>query len=243
MTTLHIDPTLSVAELARGVRGAARVFEQLGIDYCCRGRQPLRTVVAELSLGLDDVLAALRAEAHEGAAPPEFRDAAALISHIVQRHHKYTRDALARLQPLAAKVLRVHGDSHPELERVAELLALLSADLLPHMLREERVLFPYIASLAHGKSEPPPFGSAANPIRVMHTEHEHVGALLEALAVATNHYCPPPGACGSFGALYAGAKELQADIHQHVHLENHLLFPMALELERQSGARRAEADA
>ena len=226
-----IDPTLSVAELTQGRKGAARVFEQLGIDYCCRGQQSLNTAVSALSLSLDDVLTALRTAEDGGDAPVAFRDAPELIGYIVQRHHKYAREALARLSVLAEKVLRVHGKLHPELARVAQLVGAISEDLTPHMFKEERVLFPYIASLAHGKATKPPFGKLENPIGAMESEHEQLATLLRELEEVTGGYAPPAGACGSYRAFYAGLQELQADLHQHVHLENHLLFPLALKLE------------
>ncbi len=229
-----IDPALSVAELAHSVKGAARVFEQFGIDYCCRGREPLRSAANALRLPLDDVLAALRASADQGPAPQQFDDAPSLIAHIVQHHHKPTREALQRLSVLGEKVLRVHGDKHPELGRVLELIGLISADLMPHMFKEERVLFPYIAGLAHGKRLPTPFGKIEDPVLVMEVEHEQLAVLLRELEQVTSGYVPPSGACGSYGALYAGLKELQADLHQHVHLENHLLFPMGVALERKA---------
>jgi regulator of cell morphogenesis and NO signaling len=169
---------------------------------------------------------------------PDSCHPALLAAHIVSRHHVYTRGELARLLPLAEKVLRAHGARRPELARVRELLTELEHDLLPHMVKEEQVLFPYISRLAAGDHARPPFGSIDNPLRVMRTEHERVGDLLRELALISDGYRPPAEACASYGALYAGLKELQEDLHQHIHLENNVLFPAARELEQRVLAAR-----
>jgi regulator of cell morphogenesis and NO signaling len=228
-----IDVRRTVAEITQSVPGAARAFERLGIDYCCRGKVPLETACEQANLPLQKVLMALDEAVHSRALQDAPREPRQLIHYILERHHVFTRNELERLAPLADKVRRVHGDSHPELTEVKALLQALADDLVPHMLKEERVLFPYIERLADGDSTTPPFGTIENPLRMMDAEHESVGALLVHLERVTNHYTPPAGACGSYNALYAGLKELQADIHEHVHLENHLLFPRALELEQE----------
>lgn len=228
---MTIDVTRTVADLAGSLRGAAKTFEQLGIDYCCRGKQSLADAAREASLPLEELRAKLEQADDEAAAVAVPQDLPSLIRYIEDKHHVFTREELARLLPLAAKVARVHAGRHPELERVCELVDALAIDLLPHMLKEERVLFPYVRRLASGEDVRAPFGSAENPIRVMHIEHEQVGALLEELDAITHHYSAPADGCGSYRALYAGLAALQFDIHQHVHLENHVLFPAALKLE------------
>lgn len=229
MTT--IDANCRVAELVQRVPGAARTFEQLGIDYCCRGKRTLREAVDEAKLELPAVSAMLEHNALEGPPAPDASDLPALVQHLLDKHHAFTRRELARLLPLASKVEGVHGSRHPELTRIRELVEALSADLLPHMLKEERVLFPYVLSLSDGERTRPLFGTVANPIRVMQNEHDHVGEVLATLERVTERYTPPSDACGSYVALFAGLKALQADIHEHVHLENNALFPAALALE------------
>jgi regulator of cell morphogenesis and NO signaling len=227
-----IDPTQTVADITLRIPAAARAFERLGIDYCCRGKIPLSEACSALQLPLEEVLASLT-EAAEGRPASDIpsNDASALIDLILDRHHAFARQELTRLLPLAGKVLRVHGQRHPELQRVYELLSLLEADLLPHMLKEEQVLFPYIRQLPAGAVSRPPFVTVQNPIRMMHLEHEQVGEVLAELRGQTAGFTPPADACGSFRALYAGVQELVADTYQHVHLENNLLFPLAEELE------------
>jgi regulator of cell morphogenesis and NO signaling len=231
MSTREIDPTRSVGDLAQSLPGAARTFEQLGIDYCCRGKQSLSDAAARTSIPLQEVVSKLALAEEALPAIPEAANA--LCDYIVRYHHTFTREALHRLAPLGDKVLRVHGDAHPELRRARELLEALTSDLEPHMLREERVLFPYIAELALGRPCAPPFGTIEHPLRVMQHEHEHVGALLRELDALTGGYQLPTGACASYGAFYRGLKDLQIDLHQHIHLENNVLFPAALTLQQQ----------
>jgi regulator of cell morphogenesis and NO signaling len=235
--TSPVDPTRTVADLAASLTGAVPIFESLGIDFCCRGSQSLREAVAQTSLSLEAVLeqlgSAAASDLRAAAMPaPVPSQPALLAAHIASTHHVFTRGELQRLAPLAAKVLRVHGPTRPELARVSELLLALEQDLLPHMAKEEQVLFPYISRLAAGDHSRPAFGKIDNPLHVMHVEHERVGDLLRELERVTDGYRPPAQACSSYSALYAGLKGLQEDLHQHIHLENNVLFPGARTLEQ-----------
>jgi regulator of cell morphogenesis and NO signaling len=230
-----IDATRTVAEITQSIPGAARAFERLGIDYCCRGKEALERACASAQLPLEAVMRALEDAMHGRALHEAPREPRQLIRYIVDRHHTFTRDEIARLGSLADKVRRVHGHKHAELARVQAVFEELADDLMPHMIKEERVLFPYIERLADGDKTRPPFGSIVGPLGVMNMEHETVGALLRELEMVTNLYTPPPEACGSWRALYAGLKELQADIHEHVHLENHVLFPRGVAMEEELG--------
>jgi regulator of cell morphogenesis and NO signaling len=233
-----IDPSETVASIALRVPSAARTFERFGIDYCCKGRVPLSVACSERKLAVRDVLDDLADQLTRPSAPTVVEtEVAPLIEYIVERHHAYTREALARLAPLATKVLGAHGARHPELQEVAHTLRALADDLLPHMLREELVLFPYMEQLTRGDDTPPPFGTIGNPLRAMLREHEAVGALVEKLHALTSGYQAPRDACTSYRMLYAGLEHLSADIHMHVHLENNVLFPQAAQLEQRMRAR------
>jgi regulator of cell morphogenesis and NO signaling len=227
-----IDATRTVAEITQSVPGAARVFERLGIDYCCKGKEPLEKACEDAHVPLALALTTLEKNMHGRGPADAPKEPRQLLRHIVTRHHSFTRDELGRLSPLLDKVCRVHGARHPELAEIRSLFEALAEDLMPHMLKEEQVLFPYIERLADGDSTPARFGTVQNPIAMMNVEHEGVGALLAQLERVTDGYRPPEGACGSYRALYEGLKELQADIHEHVHLENHVLFPQAVALEQ-----------
>lgn len=162
-----------------------------------------------------------------------WRDAAptALIDHILATHHTFTRDELTRLAELCASVRALHQERHPELILVEQVIGRLAADLMPHMQKEEMILFPFIEALENGTQ--PPFGppSVAMPVSVMNVEHEKAEGLLAELRCVTSGYNLPEDACLSYRALYEGLQNFEADLEQHIHLETNVLFPKALELE------------
>jgi regulator of cell morphogenesis and NO signaling len=156
----------------------------------------------------------------------------ALIAHLLETHHRYTRDELARLETLIAAVRELHQERHPELILIDNLVANLRADLLPHMQKEEMILFPFIEALEEGRT--PPFGppSIDMPIRVMTLDHEKAEGLLAELRCVTSGYGVPEDGCVSYRALLEGLQNLEADLQQHIHLENNILFVKAMEMER-----------
>ncbi len=155
-----------------------------------------------------------------------------LIEHLLQHHHPYTRSALESLAPLLDKVLRVHGDAHPELAELAKLFRELRDDMDMHLMKEEHVLFPYIQGLENIANPPAaPFGTVANPIRMMTMEHLHDSLILHKMLEVTGSFTTPTGACGSYTSLYAGLHALVDDLLQHIQLENDILFPKAIETE------------
>jgi len=210
---------------------AARVLESFGLDYCCHGERDLASACAEVGVDVGTVVARL-ADADAGLAgdlawteldPPELAD------HIVSTHHAYLHEELPLLDALARKVAGVHGGRHPELADVADLVAELRADLEPHLMKEERVLFPAIHALARGQAEFA-FGSVANPVRMMMFEHDRCGELLTALRRTTGDYAVPADGCASYHSLFERLESLEFDTHLHIHKENHVLFPAALAL-------------
>jgi regulator of cell morphogenesis and NO signaling len=228
----HFDATQPVADIVRLRPGATAAFQRFGIDYCCGGRASLHAACEIAGAQLDEVLRALDDVPVATTSAPAFERLGELVDHLVATHHVFTRDAVARLVPLAARVARVHGAAHPELADVERHTVALADDLIPHLQKEELVLFPYARALeAPGAAPAAPFGSIVRPIACMRDEHEHVDALLRELRRVTSGYALPEGACGSYRALFAGLAELEADLHQHIHLENNVLFPAAAELE------------
>ena len=226
----------TVADIVLAKPAAARVFERHEIDYCCHGQRPLEQACSEAGVDLDAVQAELDALAVAPLTGPVADEVGALIGHIVSVHHTYLRRELPLLGELMVKVIAAHGTAHPEVHDMAATLEELSADLLPHLLKEERVLFPLAIELL-GAVEPTGLhgGSVTNPIRVMNSEHDRVGELLVTLRRQTGGYEPPEDACPTWRALYAGGAEMEADVHQHVHLENNLLFPKIIGLEMSLG--------
>ncbi len=217
-----------------------RVFEHFHMDYCCGGKRPLGEVCAEKCIAAEVVLAALAEAVHSEPAAEDFSHAtlAELIRHIVQTHHAYTRSELPRLQAMADRVASKHGPLHPEAALIQRNLAQLSGELIFHLNKEERILFPYIEGMVRSREEnaaPPAacFNSVENPIQAMIQEHEGAAALLEEMRTTTRGFMPWPGACPTTGGLYYGLNAFEADLHRHVHLENNLLFPRAIQLQQE----------
>lgn len=215
---------------------AAAVFERRGLDYCCQGRRSLAEACADAGIDAADVAAELASMGQAAVAVALPADVPGLIEHIVDTHHVYLREHLPRLRDLMDKVIAAHAAVHPEVRPVSALLAEITDDLMPHLLKEEQVLFPISLELARATG-PTAFhcGSVRNPISVMLMEHDRVGELLAALRHATEGYTPPADACPTWHALYAGLAELEADTHRHVHAENNVLFPMVVALESALG--------
>lgn len=230
MSTPELTSTL--ADLVIDRPELATTFDRLGLDYCCGGQRPLGDAVSEAGLELDTVIAALveTAPTEAGPVPTKIDE---LVDHLEATHHAYLTDALPRLVELGDKVAGVHGENHPELIGLAKLVHEIRADLEPHLLKEERVLFPMIRELAAATATPSfHCGSLNNPISVMLTEHDSVGELLAKIRAQADDFQVPADGCASYHALYAGLAELEADTHVHVHKENNLLFPAVVEAEQ-----------
>jgi regulator of cell morphogenesis and NO signaling len=233
--------TKTIREIALEAPASTRVFEEFKIDYCCGGRRSIEDACAasgidsaELIERIDAVLA--DRQTTEGIDQPEGMAPTELIAYIVGKHHIFTAQEIARLRPLMAKVAMRHGENHPELLELERVFAALSDSLVPHMRKEENILFPYIQELeAAAKAELPlpssHFGTVKNPIRMMMSEHDTDGDRLQKMRKITKDYVLPDDACPSFTALYAGLEDLERDLHRHIHLENNVLFPAAAELE------------
>jgi regulator of cell morphogenesis and NO signaling len=219
----------SLGDLVTANPAAARVLERHGLDYCCRGGQTLGDACA--SAGVDATTVTAEIDAVDVSDDTNWTsfDPPALVEHIVASHHRYLWEELPLLDALASKVERVHGQRHPELAEVRRRVAELRADLEPHLLKEEQVLFPAIAALAAGQTEFP-FGSVAKPIHMMVIEHERAGELLALLRAATNSYQVPADGCASYRSLYERLAALEVDTHVHIHKENNVLFPAALHM-------------
>ncbi len=224
--------TKSIGELALEVPHAIAVLEKWRIDYCCHGQRSVAEACKDAGVTAEELLREI------GTTPvtDDGRDWSsesliALQDYIIDTHHVFTRQAMETITVLADKVAMRHGPSHPEVNRVHEIVTALVNDLGPHMMKEEMVLFPYVAALERGEQPANCFGTVRNPVRMMMIEHDAVGGLLRDLREATNDYRLPDDACLSFRALYERLAELEQDLHKHIHLENNVHFPRAVELE------------
>lgn len=233
-----INSEMTVRDVALQVPESTRLFEKLKIDYCCGASQPLVEACASAGVDVDSVMEMLGKITNSQDAALDFQNASLpeLIEHILQTHHVFTKSEMDRLQSLTDKVLNAHGGNHPELIHLSELLLQLCADLKPHMFKEEQILFPYIVSMAQAADQNracpfAPFGTVNNPVRMMMREHDTAGQILRELRALTSDYTVPPDACISYRTLYEALENFERDLHQHIHLENNMLFPKALDLE------------
>lgn len=230
----------TVREIAIENPATIRVFETLGIDYCCGGKRSLSDACAHAKVPMDRVLELLaNAGKHSGPEDNAWDDArlSALTSHIVQTHHEFVRRETPRLEGLLTRVINRHGATHPEVRQIEELFLAIGQELSTHMLKEEQVLFPYIekmetAVLAGERRAPAFFGSVTGPIANMVADHDDAGALLARIRELSGDFTPPEGACPTYRGLYQGLLDFERDLHHHVHLENNILFPRAIEMER-----------
>lgn len=230
----------TVAEIAAGSLGAVRVFERFGIDYCCGGKRPLADVCQEKGIDAAAVETALQQEASSGNGHARDWSAAPLselIGHIVSQHHEYLRRELPAIGARLEKVYRVYNQRYGNaLPGLPETFDGLANELIDHLHKEEVILFPAIAAYEKaataGQPLPrSPFGTVANPIQMMESEHESAGQALARIREITEDFSVPDYACVTYRALMSGLRELEQDLHLHIHLENNILFPRTLEME------------
>lgn len=235
----------TIGELVSQDWRRAEIFKKYGIDYCCGGK---RTVAdACKTKGINPALVEADLEQLESSPSDTRHDYSRweldfLADYIVNNHHRYVTGAIPFIDELSKKVARVHGDNHPELWEIARHTQAVINELNRHMPKEEIILFPYIKEMVQAKKNitplsTPPFGTIVNPIRMMEEEHTSAGSALEAIAELSNRFTPPADACMSFSVLFAKLQEFQQDLHQHIHLENNILFPKAIRLEAELFSR------
>ena len=240
---MAIITTNTVRQIVNDHPDIIPVFQRFGIDFCCGGEKTLDEACANASVPAAMVLDNYEASKKLTLARAETRDwtgepLTSLIDHLNATHHVYVRNESARIERLLSKVPDKHGEKHPELFAVRDTFMALSAELAVHLMKEEQILFPYIVRLEESQIEgsmaPPSscFGTVQNPIRMMEFEHENAGETLRELRRLTNGYQPPDDACDGFRSLYSALAEFEKDLHMHIHKENNILHPRALEAER-----------
>ena len=233
--TTTFDVQMTVGQMVAERPSRARVFERRGIDFCCGGKKALTQACADRGVELDTVVNELiSADAGGEADQRNWNEATLteLADHIQATHHAYLRQELPRLSAMTTKVAQAHGDRHPEVWLVREVFDALRAEMEAHMFKEEQILFPAIRRLEANSGEPCfHCGSIQNPIRVMEQEHDGAGDALARMRKLTGDYTVPADACNTFRAMLSSLAELEADMHQHVHKENNVLFPRAIAAE------------
>ncbi|HOX36807.1 MAG TPA: iron-sulfur cluster repair di-iron protein [Candidatus Brocadiia bacterium] len=246
---IQIEEKETVGSIAVRSNRARKALEDLGIDYCCGGNISLAEaarkagikqyeLVDRLAVELAKSEAADAEEREWTVAPPED-----LIEYVLSAHHAYMKTVLPRIKSLLERVLRAHGPAHGDvLTPLDRIFRRLSAEITEHLYKEEEILFPLMrreAEAAHsGKARPfCPCGTVANPIRQMQFEHDNAGEALRRMRDITHGYALPPDACPSFKALYDELQAMEKDLHEHIHLENNILFPRAERLEETFSGR------
>ena len=237
-TTAKELVTKTLAELVTDNIRSAIIFEEFGLDFCCRGNRTLNEACAEKNIEVEKVLDQLNNLSAGSNGHNQMNDWSLdfLVDYIMNNHHQY----VMRMNPIislhADKVASVHGKNHPETIRIADLFLAVREELENHMMKEERILFPQIKQMVlnqneNGKFFPAPFGTIQNPIRMMEYEHTNAGDALYQIRELSNNYSHPEDACNTFKALYSELKEFEEDLHKHIHLENNILFPKSIQLE------------
>jgi regulator of cell morphogenesis and NO signaling len=231
------DRTATIAQIVLQHPVAARVFQKHKLDYCCRGNVTVPEASSTHGLDPEALFAELEAALPSGAGPqeddPRTLSTAALIARIVDRHHGYLRKALPYLDPLVAKVARVHGEKNPKLAELKTSYEALAAALYPHLDQEEEVLFPALVSRTPDRE------LIRKELAAMNEDHLAVGTLLELIHGLSDDFSTPEYGCTSYRVLMTELEALEADILKHVHTENHVLMPRFVLSLAKDGAERA----
>lgn len=227
----------TLAQIVTGNHRTALVFEKYRLDFCCKGKRSLEQACAEQNISVDELLKELEGVTggNDRSFPMDKLTLSQLADHIVDTHHVYVKRELPQLYAYAERVAFKHGDRHPELIPIFDSVVALREEMTMHMHKEEVILFPRIKELE--KSAGQDRGQVAvdtgylqAPINMMEEEHDHAGALMSRIRELSSNYTPPHDACTTYRLLFAALQAFEADLHQHVHLENHILFPKAIAL-------------
>ncbi|OAD90215.1 iron-sulfur cluster repair di-iron protein [Aequorivita soesokkakensis] len=229
----------TVADMVTENIKAAHIFKKHGIDFCCGGGISIKKACEKAKI--DPVILEaelLSLDAIEDRAK-DFNSWKLdfLTDHIINVHHGYVEESSPMLLQYSKRVNHVHGHHYTELGEIEALVTQVVQELAAHMKKEELILFPFIKKLVKAEREGSDipaihFGTVENPIKMMEAEHEEAGEIMRRIAELSNNYTPPQGACNTYRAFYAKLEEFEQDLHQHVHLENNILFPKALNLEK-----------
>ncbi|MGF7231837.1 iron-sulfur cluster repair di-iron protein [Arachidicoccus sp.] len=220
----------------------SNVFIKYGIDFCCQGNRSVADACKAENLNTNEVIDALKQQLENPSAgatadyeswPLDF-----LAQHIVQKHHKYVTEKIPVIKGLLEKIVQVHGAKHPELKQIATLFDISAGEFTMHMKKEELMLFPFIRKMVitketNGELPVAHFGTVENPVRMMMQDHDGEGERFREIAALSNNYMPPADACNTYTTTYKSLKEFEEDLHLHIHLENNILFPKAIALEKE----------
>lgn len=237
---MKIQENNIIGELVAQDYRAASVFKKYGIDFCCQGNRTIQDACEAKNIDASSVLVDLN-EANKASTASSIDYQSwpldLLVDYIEKKHHRYVEDKTQEIKPYLDKICRVHGGRHPELLEINNLFNEAAGELAAHMKKEELILFPFIRKIAKAKQEnakleAPHFGTVENPIQMMMHEHNTEGERFRKIENLSDNYTPPLDACNTYRVTFALLKEFEADLHLHIHLENNILFPKAIELEK-----------
>ena len=232
---------LSLAQLVKTNHRAGNVFEKYHLDFCCKGKRSLTQACTEQQLPVEEVITELEAvfaKADNQSGPGfESMRLTQLSEYIVSNHHSYVKTEMPQLYAWLQKIASKHGERHPELYKIYQLFAAVKEEMEEHMKKEELILFPRIKELQklidnENANLQMNITYLQSPITVMEQEHDHAGTMLNEIRILSNNYTPPADACTTYQLSFAALKAFEMDLHQHVHLENNILFPKAIEMFR-----------
>ncbi len=221
----------------------AAIFEQQGIDFCCNGNRTIETACNEQAIDsgrlISNLEMVLTAPIRKDGAVSDYKSwpLDLLADFIEKRHHRYVAAEIPVIQSFLEKIIRAHGERHPELTEIKKLFDATAGELTTHMKKEELMLFPFIRKMVQAKQAgnndvAAPFGTIQNPIRVMMHEHDTEGDRLRRIKELSNQYTVPADGCNTYRAAYFSMRAFEDDLHLHIHLENNILFPKSIELEQ-----------
>ncbi len=237
---MNIQENQIIGELVAQDYRTASVFKKYGIDFCCQGNRTIDDACQKKNIDGKLVVADLNAVMQSSAqATSDYQTwpLDLLADYIEKKHHRYVQEKTQEIQPYLDKICRVHGGHHPELLEINDAFLASAGELAMHMKKEELVLFPYIRKMVKAKQEnseveAPHFGTVQNPVQMMMDEHTTEGERFRKIETLSNNYTPPEDACNTYKVTFALLKEFEEDLHLHIHLENNILFPRAIETEK-----------
>lgn len=237
---MNINNNTIIADVVADNYKTATIFKQYGIDFCCNGNRTIEEAATKKKMDVNTIINELLQTDTQNTSNNNYQNWSLdfLCDYIYQTHHKYVENKIPELLGYLTKIVKVHGDSHPELAEILQLFKESAGELTTHMKKEELILFPFIKKLAQAKTTnttvtPPPFGTVENPINMMHEEHDTEGERFRTIAKLSNNYTPPADACNTYKVTFAMLQEFEEDLHKHIHLENNILFKKAIKLEKQ----------
>ena len=233
---MNITAKSMVGELVAADYRTATVFKNHKIDFCCKGNRTIEEVCQNAQLDTEQLIEELNQSAEKSNnSTTDFAswDNDLLADYIEKKHHRYVEQKIPELKAYLNKVAKVHGQRHPELIEIEKLFTASAHELLQHMQKEEKILFPFVRAMGRGgQFDRPHFGTVQNPIRMMMHEHDNEGERYRKIAELSDNYTPPADACTTYKVAFAMLKEFEEDLHLHIHLENNILFPRAIETEK-----------